>query len=252
MENKRFIFVLKLALIWYLCIFSAGYLTSQTATVFTDKKQLNGVIATGTWGGSESEDTEDQEKQDNSKLAFLSKGNPKINFCETDNIDVKIKNVGNGDMKREGSYEVFYIENGNPKNGEKIKLAEDEGVIPVLKQGETTKLTYQASQEGMYMFLAKQSGEQHKESIWSKKIIVHCPPGQREKINEKVEDPEKQKQAQSAEDAEKDKTKEAIKDQPEDKEDGEDVQEENKEIEAVAPINNDANDESGESEDEEP
>src|SRR5690625_3091833 len=217
--NKRFIFVLKLALIWYLCIFSAGYLTSQTAAYFTDQKQINGVITTGTWESDGPEHPGEEEKEDNSELTFPSNGNQEIEICEPVNIEVKIINEGESDMKRNSSYKVYYIEQGNPKNGEKVKLAEDEGVIPALKQGETTKLTYQASKKGMYMFLAKQSGDQQKENTWSEKIIVHCPPGQETKTNENAEDTKKQKQEQAVEDAEKDsEAKVSIKDKAEDTE----------------------------------
>lgn len=252
--NKRFIFVLKLALIWYLCIFSAGYLTSQTGAVFTDQKQINGVITAGTWESNEPENPDDEEKQDNSKLTFLSKGNQNIKVCEPVSIEVEIKNEGKGDMKRDSSYEVYYIEQGNPKqNGEKVKLAEDEGVIPALKQEDSTKLTYQASKEGMYVFFANQSDDQHKENTWSEKIIVHCPPGQETKTNENGEDTKKQKQEQSVEDAEKDSEAKESKDKAEDTEEAvEDVPDENKESEAVAPISDDVNEESGESEDEKP
>src|SRR5690625_1150816 len=236
--NKRFIFVLKLALIWYICIFSAGYLTSQTAAIFTDRKQINGVFTAGTWEGNETEDPDSEEKQDNSKLTFLSKSNQNIKKCEPVNIDVEIKNAGKSDMKQDSSYEVYYIENGNPKkHGEKVKLAEGEGVIPVLKQGETTKLTYLASNEGRYIFLANQSGSQHKESVWSKEIKVHCTSKKKGNTNENVGDTKKQNQEQSAEDTEKDnEVKESIKDQSKDKEDEKDIPDENKEKEAVESI----------------
>ena len=255
--NKRFIFVLKLVLIWYLCIFSAGYLTSQTAATFTDKKQINGVFTAGTWESNETEVPDSEEKQDNSKLTFLSQGNQNIKKCEPVNIDVEIKNAGKSDMKQDSSYEVYYIENGNPKkHGEKVKLAEGEGVVPVLNQGETTKLTYLASNEGRYIFLANQSGSQHKESVWSKEIKVHCTSKKKGNTNENVGDTKKQNQEQSAKDTEKDtgEVKESIKDQPEAEEDEVDVQDEEKEKEAetVEPITDDANDESGESEDEKP
>src|SRR5699024_6032316 len=122
-----------------------------------------------------------------------SKGNQNIKKCEPVNIDVEIKNAGKSDMKQDSSYEVYYIENGNPKkHGEIVKLAEDEGVIPVLKQGETTKLTYQASKEGRYIFLANQSDSQHKESIWRKEIKGHCKSKKKRDAKEKVGDTQKQ------------------------------------------------------------
>lgn len=254
-ENKRFIFVLKLALIWYLCIFLSGYLTSKTAGVFTDQKQINGVITTGKWENNEPENPDDEMKLDNSKLTFLSNGNQNIKTCKPVSIEMKIKNVGKSDMKRDSIFEVYYIENGNPgKHGEKLKLGKDEGVIPALKQGETTTLTFEASREGRYIFLAIQSSDQYEESVWSKEIKVHCPPTKKEKVNEKMKDKKKQKQEHTEVGTEKNGgTKESVKDPFEDTDEAaESVPDENKENEAIIPTKDDINEESEENEDENP
>src|SRR5699024_6743687 len=88
-----------------LCIFSASYSTSQTAATFTDKKQINGVFTASTWESNETEVPDSEEKQDNSKLTFLSQGNQNNKKCEPVNIDVEIKNAGKSDMKQDSSYE---------------------------------------------------------------------------------------------------------------------------------------------------
>src|SRR5699024_11637004 len=73
-------------------------------------------------------------------------------------------------------------------------------------------------------FLANQSGSQHKESVWSKEIKVHCTSKKKGNTNENVGDTKKQNQEQSAEDTEKDnEVKESIKDQSKDKEDEKDI-----------------------------
>lgn len=76
-------------------------------------------------------------------------------------------------------YKVFYSESkGNPeKLGEEIA----NGMIEPLYAGEEMSLTYTATEEGWYQFMAYQlpgfnENEKNRTEIWSNKVKVQCPP----------------------------------------------------------------------------
>lgn len=176
-KNLTFMIVLKIAVVWYLVIFSASYLTSNTAANFTANKEAGGMMTLGTW-----------KVQDDSVLVFTGKGNQNIKACDQPIVmKVNLKNTG-GDMKSDSTYEIYYIENGNPeKHGTKVELAKGEGTIKALKSGETTELTHKTSKLGTYVFLAKQQNDNpDMKDAWSKWIKFHCPDNKPE-TKEKVE-----------------------------------------------------------------
>ncbi|WP_147379917.1 amyloid fiber anchoring/assembly protein TapA [Oceanobacillus profundus] len=175
-KNQLLFLLLKVSLIWYVLLFSINYVTSDTAAHFTNSKETSGDVTIGTW--------EDPD----SYLRFTSKGNDNIKACKAVKISTDIKNTGPGDMKESSSYHVYYIENGNPeKHGKKLKLGKGEGVIPPLDKGKSTKLNFQASSPGVYVFTTKEiAGDSSSKTIWSKWIKINCPSS---KTADKEENP---------------------------------------------------------------
>lgn len=165
-------FMVKLLLIWYLAVFSISYLTSGTAAKFFDTKETESAVKAGFWA----------DGWDGSSLTFIEKGNTNIKTCDPVEIKTQIQNSGEGDMMAGSTYDIYYIENGNPeKHGEKLHLPDGEGNIPALMSGDSTEITYLAQNPGVYAFLAHQpEGYSEGETIWSKWVIVNCPPGKAE------------------------------------------------------------------------
>jgi TasA anchoring/assembly protein len=169
-------FLVKIVLIWYLVVFSVSYLTSGTAAHFYDEKEAESKILAGYWA----------DGWDGSSLSFIQNGNDNIKSCDSVEIAVEIENNGDGDMISGTSFEVYYIENGNPeKQGERI----GEGKIPALKSNQSSELIYLAQQPGTYAFLVQQpEGHPESETIWSKWVMVNCPPGKGEQVVEEEQD----------------------------------------------------------------
>lgn len=179
-KNRLLFLLLKVSLIWYVLLFSINYLASDTAAYFTNYKETSGDVTVGTW----------EDPHIDSLLRFTSKGNENIKACEGVVISTELKNDGPGDMEESSSYDMYYIENGNPeKHGKKLKLGKDEGVISPLDKGQSTKLTFQASSPGVYVFTTKEIvGDSSSKTIWSKWIKVNCPSSKT--VDEEQEDQE--------------------------------------------------------------
>ncbi|MFA1821319.1 amyloid fiber anchoring/assembly protein TapA [Virgibacillus oceani] len=172
-------FLVKLVLIWYLVVFSFSYLTSGTVAHFFDMEEADAKVLAGYWA----------DGWDGSSLTFIQDGNENIKACD-DPVEVamEIKNVGDEDMVSGSSFDIYYIENGNPeKHGEKL----GEGNIPVLNSNESTEITYLAQEPGVYAFLAQQpEGHPEEDTVWSMWAIVNCPPGQaKQDVEEETKDP---------------------------------------------------------------
>ena len=174
-KNRFFFLLLKTSLIWYILIFLICYLTSDTVAYFTTYQGTSGEMTVGKW----------EAPDDESTLRFVTKGNQNIKACEPVIISTELKNDGPGDMKENGFFDVYYIQNGNPeKHGEKLTLREDEGIIKPTKNGETITLTYEANKPGVYVFSTRENiGDSDSKVIWSKWTIVNCPSS-----NNSVED----------------------------------------------------------------
>ncbi|MFD1167657.1 amyloid fiber anchoring/assembly protein TapA [Oceanobacillus caeni] len=151
-KNQGFWFIAKIALIWYLFLFSTTYFTSTTSAVFSSKVEPKGSIEAADWLRGQYE------------LEFERSGNPHRSCM----IDTVVRNIGPGDMTEDVIYDVFYVENGNPVKGEKV----GEGRINALKNSESEKVSYEANKTGRYVFIVN---EQDKK-VESKKFIVECNP----------------------------------------------------------------------------
>lgn len=186
-NNRLYLSLLigKIAFIWCLVIFTAGYLTSNTTAHFNDKLQVSDQGNIGVWEkeSEEPEPTEDNEQWDKYSLQFVSKQTQNLTGCKPVVIKAKLKNTSDTPMTETIPYAVYYVENGNPQNkhGEKLALSENEGIIPALKAGEIITLTFTANNPGSYMFRA---GSPDEEGIWSEKVMLKCKEKKEPKSNE--------------------------------------------------------------------
>lgn len=169
-KNQPLIIVSKVAVICYLMIFSVSYLTASTEAYFASPEQVSKInITTGIW-------------VDESSFVFNETGNEQINACPAV-IEVEVENDGDGPMLAEGSYEIYYAEDGGDplEDGIKLELDENEGIIEILEVGETTKLTYETSDPGVYMFVTyKHDIISDEDRFMSEEIIVECEDEQPE------------------------------------------------------------------------
>jgi len=64
LKSYQTIVIIKIMLIWYLLIVSAGLLTTSTVAYYSNQKQANGSMTIGTWESEESEQqVEKMEKE---------------------------------------------------------------------------------------------------------------------------------------------------------------------------------------------
>jgi YqxM protein len=179
-EYRKLLILTQIIAIWYAAIISASILTSSTSASFSDTEKNNKVIQAGTWW-------------DESKLSFLGKSTENMKVCPPTDISVEIKNSG-FTMVGPTEYEVYYSENGNPKQtGEKIA----EGQIQPIKENGTYTLSYPTDLEGSFMFKAYQRpgyGDNYevRQEFWSNKIMVNCEAAKEEKTEEKDTSKEQQ------------------------------------------------------------
>lgn len=163
-KNQKLKLTIQIVTILYIAFISIGYLTSNTSAYYTANDNETIFIQAGYW--------------DESKLQFIKKGNDNLNefICPVNEFEIStvVKNIGKTDMLSDGTYEVYYVENGEPNvNG--IKVAE--GNIAKLVKGQKLALTQKVTSEGFYMFKTFENSGQNKENvIWSEKIKVKCKP----------------------------------------------------------------------------
>lgn len=154
--------LIKTVAILYLLILTGSYLTSDTKAYFSDQVTDKQVIQAGEWW-------------DQSELEFTGEPTQNVKACPPTDIAVQVRNNG-VTMAGTTTYEVYYSENGNPKNnGEKIA----DGTIDPIATGETSKLSFHAEKTGTYMFKAIQrpgydGDDDTKHAIWSEKVTVEC------------------------------------------------------------------------------
>ncbi|MDY0404815.1 amyloid fiber anchoring/assembly protein TapA [Virgibacillus sp. 179-BFC.A HS] len=223
--KKRGLFlILKIMIVCYLIVFGISFMTSDTSAYLSSQSKVSGEITAGEW-----------EVADESKLAFLDKGNQNLKACPA-NMKVTLKNIGKGPMLQTSTYEIYYVVNGNPKkHGTKVRLNQGEGTVKILEKGETVTLSYQTDKPGRYIFKVYQSGvHDEKTAVWSKEIKVNC-----KKETEKTKEDAKEK----AEDdqAEKSEKPKQTDDQKDEKNDGKKIDE--------TKTNTDANEEKEKTED---
>jgi len=153
-------FLLQLIVFFYLGMYLFTELTSPTNADFNDIERRTFSLKAA------DEFPEDSGEWDKSSLQFIGAGKR----CEIPEIFAVIKN-GNGSKPMKGSvgYEVYWINKGNPKDGEKVA----EGTVPALGTGETYTIAYSPDIAGNYKFKAYQRpGHPGKGELWSDTIEV--------------------------------------------------------------------------------
>ncbi|MBM7585290.1 TasA anchoring/assembly protein [Bacillus pakistanensis] len=164
-----YLITMKVAIILYALSFTLMNILGSTNAYFSDSDSGTGRIQAGTW----EVDPPPEEEWDRSSLSFTG---PILNNKGT--ISSTIINNGS-DMAGTVTYEVWWIERGNPKKGEKLA----DGIVPALKSGQSTNLNYKTTKPGNYMFKAYQrpnhgdpnnkKGNGNEEgALWSESITV--------------------------------------------------------------------------------
>ncbi|WP_404468894.1 amyloid fiber anchoring/assembly protein TapA [Sutcliffiella horikoshii] len=194
-SNWQVVITSKLLSIWVILSIALVYLTGNTDAYFYDNSSVTGVLTAGFW-------EEKVEQWDKSSLKFIEPHKElTITSCEPQNIMSTIKNTGN-DMQGSTEYFVYYIDKGNPKNGE-IKY---EGFIDPIVNDSSQQLQYNSSIPGNYKFKALQrpghgneENEQHE--LWSETITLICEEvEEKEEVKDKDVDESSKKVNENAED----------------------------------------------------
>ncbi|MCS0669748.1 amyloid fiber anchoring/assembly protein TapA [Cytobacillus firmus] len=164
-KNKILLLAFKFVAAWYLLIGMSATLTGQTNAYFSDRDTVTGTIQAGTWETEEPGCSKGEKhgEWDCSSLKFTSQK------FDGQKIYATIQNTGS-DMKRNGTYEIYYNEKGNPKEGKSVG-----GVLTFapIKEGKIIEVSFIPQQSGSYMFKAYQ----HKDhpgngELWSEEIKV--------------------------------------------------------------------------------
>lgn len=153
-QYRWFRFVSKIALIWYLFVFSATYFTSGTSADFFYDARATSEVSSGIWLGDY-------------RLKFTENGTENVYLCgESVEIGRALKNVGPDDMAEDGTYYVYYsADNGSPQNhGVEVY----EGTFDALKSKEEIRLQFHAKNIGTYAFHVQDTDGDK----WSAKIHV--------------------------------------------------------------------------------
>ncbi|KAB2336087.1 amyloid fiber anchoring/assembly protein TapA [Cytobacillus depressus] len=153
---------LKLFAAWILLINIMSQISGFTNAAFNDVETIEFSIK-AEWEPEEEPSSGENEIWDKSSLKFSGE----VGF-DGHNIFAQIIN-GGSDMKIDGRYEVYFIDSGNPKNGERLF----KGTFSPLKSKNDTQLTFIPTKSGIYKFKALQH-EKHpgKGELWSESIKV--------------------------------------------------------------------------------
>lgn len=171
-KNRKKTFLAQVVIFSYVLFMSMGFLTSYTGAYFNDSHVVSNKIQAGIW--------------DYSMLDFPKKGNDNLNefSCQETAFEIStvIKNIGMTKMFAVSTYEIYYLENGDPSSEKGSKIAE--GEIPKLLAGQEMELKHFVPYEGFYMFKAlEKPGQEDEKIIWSEKIKVNCKNGQSANAN---------------------------------------------------------------------
>lgn len=161
-QKAGMLIFVQLVVIYCLSIYGLFEFTSPTNASFNDIESLSFTLK----AADDFETPDENPGWDKSSLEFIQ-----TNKCENGTISAIVKN-GNDSNEMKGSvtYEVYFAEKGNPKNGASVASGE----VQALDPGETLKLTYKPNLDGNYMFRAEQrSGHPGKGELWSKSIQVN-------------------------------------------------------------------------------
>ncbi|WP_347709257.1 amyloid fiber anchoring/assembly protein TapA [Bacillus sp. FJAT-47783] len=173
--DKKWFIGFQLFSLLYLLLLIGVFQLSFTNAEFTDVERTSGTISICSNYHPDKGCHEKEENQwDKSSLTFTDQK------WNEPNVEAVIQNgADSDDMEGATTYEVYYTEVVNPKNGTVIASGE----VPALKSGETITLSVDVkNRKGIYMFKAYQRpGHKGIGELWSKEIIVQAK-------NEKTEE----------------------------------------------------------------
>ncbi|UYG97872.1 amyloid fiber anchoring/assembly protein TapA [Cytobacillus firmus] len=176
-KNKILLLAFKFVAAWYLLIGMSATLTGQTNAYFSDRDTVTGTIQAGTWETEEPGCSKGEKhgEWDCSSLKFI------VQKYDGQKIYATIQNTGS-DMKTNGTYEIYYNKNGDPKKGKSVG-----GVLTFdpIKEGKKIEVSFIPQQNGSYMFKAYQ----HKDhpgngELWSEEIKVTLESGEASNVEE--------------------------------------------------------------------
>lgn len=157
------------------------YLTSDTGAYFNDIESigLHIGVCPDFEGTNENCEPIQALQWDKSSLEFIGIEQEQkiatkvLSSAEAQICPRVIAYIQNGKDSRpmEGSvkYEVYWIESGNPKNGEKVA----EGEVPKLDSGETFNILYEPMKSGIFMVKAYQRPDHPGTGqLWSEEIVI--------------------------------------------------------------------------------
>jgi len=169
-KYKKLLILTQILTIWYATLIIVGTLTSNTFAYLSDSDSTNISISSGSWW-------------DGSDLAFMGKKETEnIKKCDPIEIRIDLENKGSS-MIGTTEYEVYFVDNGNPKeNGSRVA----EGVIQPIESGKTVTLTYLTEENGSYIFKVFQrpgynDNYEERKELWSKKFMINCNASMTEK-----------------------------------------------------------------------
>ncbi len=163
-RNFKFSLLLKSLSIAYLCLLVTTISTNDT-NAFLSHTANSSAEFKAQWEQNEKPPNKHVDS-DKSSLEFKGQGGA----CNEINATI-INGKDSGPMKEKLKYEIFYINKGNPKNGEMIFSGE----INPLTNGQEVRLTFKPDKTGNYMFKAYQHKDHSgKGELWSKEIQVSC------------------------------------------------------------------------------
>lgn len=163
-KNKVLWQTVKFFAAMYLLICMSAAISGNTNAFLNDSTLASSVFKAGTWETEVAGCSENHGHDDCSKLKIIKEG------MEGKLIYAIIENTG-ADMRKDGTFEVYYIEKGNPENG---KIVSEALSYSSIKKGETFKLTFEPKQSGFYKFKSSDVDHPGKgvREIWSGKIEV--------------------------------------------------------------------------------
>ncbi|WAA10003.1 amyloid fiber anchoring/assembly protein TapA [Fervidibacillus albus] len=173
-RKKSLVVIFQIFVICYGSIYILMKLTSATKAIFTEREESAFTVQTGSWW-------------EKSQLQFIGTNFENIEGCPPVEIIAQIKNIGYS-MMGAASFEVYYSKEGDPKqNGEKIA----EGIVDALEANETSQISFQAQDEGIYKFKVNQrsgfNDPQWKE-IWTEQVVVQCNNDEETTANDITDD----------------------------------------------------------------
>lgn len=178
-KHRKLIISSQVMIMLYALLVSITLLSSSTVAHYSDRNNVHATISSASdwWDGS--------------KLMFVEKETEVIHSCTELDLRVEIKNVAS-DMSKSTNFEIYFSEQTDNLVEEHGDLIVDGEISPLLSD-QVTVLTYQASEEGWYVFKAYQragynQNYDERTEIWSHQINVQCNEEQQsESTNEKEE-----------------------------------------------------------------